>query len=94
MKLATFTCAALVLMGGVALAAPPSLSGVIARLETEGWSDIAVDHDDGRVEIRAWRRDAAQVLVFDAWSGWLISERAAHRDRPRHDQPGLSLPRA
>jgi hypothetical protein len=78
--------AALALLIGTAASAQSSLDNVLSQLRSQGYRQVEVERENGRVSIEAQRGTDERRLVYNARTGALLSD-TADRDRARyHDR--------
>jgi hypothetical protein len=70
----TLALGALALLLGSTAALADVADDIAARLRAEGWSDIEISRQGGRLIVEAERGDDDLTLVVDAASGRVVSE--------------------
>jgi hypothetical protein len=74
------------LIGTAAASAQSSLDNVLSQLRSQGYRQVEVERENGRVSIEAHRGTDERRLVYNARTGALLSD-TADRDRARyHDR--------
>ena len=73
MKTLTLTTAA-VLLSGTSAFAQMSLNGVVSFLESEGYTSVEIDREDGTITIEGKVGNRERELVYHASTGTLLSD--------------------
>jgi hypothetical protein len=80
------------LVGATPLLAQTSLQGVANELRRQGFTAVAVERDDGRIKVEAYRGGLKREIVYNAANGQVISDRTRSAGLfERLDAPGRAI---